>query len=45
MEGELSPEFTYDGLHLNGRGLKQLAARLQQLKITTATIRRSKKAA
>ncbi|WP_373497881.1 GDSL-type esterase/lipase family protein [Desulfococcus sp.] len=29
--GELSGEFTDDGLHLNGRGMKEMAARLQAL--------------
>jgi lysophospholipase L1-like esterase len=28
--GELRTDFTLDGLHLNGRGLKEIAARLQQ---------------
>jgi lysophospholipase L1-like esterase len=28
--GELGEDYTVDGLHLNGRGLKKIAARLQQ---------------
>ena len=29
--GELREEFTDDGLHLNGRGMKEIATRLQKL--------------
>ncbi len=36
-EGELREECTYDGLHLNGRGLKKVAKRLQGLGLTGGT--------
>jgi len=36
QSGELRDDYTLDGLHLNGRGLKEIATRLEQLGIKEA---------